>query len=282
MDSRIVRNRKTSCVLAVWAVALITISGCTSVATVVEPPIAPNGMIGMILHASPEDIALKRSDLPAGFQLAAEKTLGPEYVALYLRPSALDPEASGGNTLLSVLTSVGVYTTTTHAESVYLEAAADPIEQAIEDVGLVSGAATDIVTEKFEGAAQGADASEAYRVSYRLMDQLVFEYGHRLRLGNVLVYVVVAAIGNPDEPQHLLEDARDIVQRQIDHIAGASEKPINSTGTSPMQPLLVAMDDRTADSPLQVVALRSCYSSSGLHSRNRPQIRVWTHHPIES
>jgi hypothetical protein len=45
---------------------------------------------------------------------------------------------------------------------------------------------------------------------------------HRFRIGNVLAYVVVAAVGTPDEPEHLLEDARDLVQRQIDHIAGAA------------------------------------------------------------
>ncbi len=179
-------------------------------------------MVGVVVNASPDDLVLTRSDMPAGFQLAAEKSSGPEYFALYLRPSALDPEASGGNSLLSVLTSVAVYTTTADAEKVYLEASADPTEPAIEDHALVSGAATDVVTQPFEGAAQGADASEAYRVTYRLMGRRVFEYGHRVRLGNVLAYVVVAAIGNPDEPQHLLEDARDLVQRQINHIAEAA------------------------------------------------------------
>jgi hypothetical protein len=177
-----------------------------------------------VVNASPGDIALTRTDLPAGFQLAAEKSLGPEYVALYLRPSALDPEASGGNSLLSVLTSVGVYTTTVDAERVYLEASGDSNAWAIEDIELASDAATDVVTEPFEGAALGADASEAYRVSYRLMERHIFEYGHRFRLGNVLAYVVVAAIGDPEEPQHLLEDARNLVQQQIDHIADAAQQ----------------------------------------------------------
>lgn len=214
--------RRTSGALVVWAIALIVLSGCAPPADVVEPPQAPDGITGVVVNASPDDIALTRSDMPAGFQLAVEKSLGREYVALYLRPSALDPEVSGGNSLLSVLTSVGVYTTTAHAENVYLEASADPIEQAIEDIALVSDTATDIVTQPFEGAAQGADASEAYRVTYRLMERRIYEYGHRFRLGNVLAYVVVAAIGNPDEPQHLLEDALDLVQRQIDHIAEAT------------------------------------------------------------
>jgi hypothetical protein len=181
-------------------------------------------MAGVVVDASPDDLALARSDLPAGFQLAAEKSLASEYVAFYLRPSALDSEASGGNSLLSVLISVGVYTTTVDAESVYLEASADSSARAIEDLQFVSDAATDVVTEPFEGAALGADASEAYRVSYRLMERHIFEYGHRFRLGNVLAYVVVAAIGDPDEPQHLLEDARNLVQRQIDHIADAAQQ----------------------------------------------------------
>jgi len=223
MNGHTVRARRTCRALLVWGVALIVLGGCAPPADAVEPPRAPDGMAGVVLNASPGDLALTRSDMPAGFQLAAEKSAGREYIALYLRPSALDAEASGGNSLLSVLTSVAVYTTTADAEKAYLEASADPTRRAIEDVELVGGAATDIATQPFEGAAQGADASEAYRVTYRLMERRIFEYGHRVRLGNVLAYVVVAAIGNPDEPPHLLEDARDLVQRQIDHIAEAAQ-----------------------------------------------------------
>lgn len=217
-----VRVRRASYALVVWVAALIILSGCVPLPVVVEPPQVPVGMTGVVVKAPPEDIALTRSDMPAGFQLGAEKSSGSEYVALYLRPSALDPEASGGNTLLSVLTSVGVYTTTASAEQVYLEATADPTKQAIEDIALVSKSATEVVTEPFVGAVQGADASDAYRVTYRLMGQPIFEYGHRFRVGNVLAYVVVAAIGAPDEPQNLLQDARDLIQRQIDHIVDAA------------------------------------------------------------
>ena len=217
-----VRVRRASYARVVWVAVLIILSGCVPVPVVVEPPQVPDGMAGVVLRASPDGIALTRSDMPAGFQLGAEKSSGSEYVALYLRPSALDPEASGGNTLLSVLTSVGVYTTTVSAEQVYLGASADPSKRAIEDVALVSKSATEVVTEPFVGAVQGADASEAYRVTYRLMGQPIFEYGHRFRVGNVLAYVVVAAIGGPDEPQNLLPDAHDIVQRQIDHIIDAA------------------------------------------------------------
>lgn len=217
-----VRVRRASYALVVWVAALIILSGCVPLPVVVEPPQVPVGMTGVVVKAPPEDIALTRSDMPAGFQLGAEKSSGSEYVALYLRPSALDPEASGGNSLLSVLTSVGVYTTTASAEHVYLEATADPTKQAIEDIALVSKSATEVVTEPFVGAVQGADASDAYRVTYRLMGQPIFEYGHRFRVGNVLAYVVVAAIGAPDEPQNLLQDARDLIQRQIDHIVDAA------------------------------------------------------------
>jgi hypothetical protein len=188
------------------------------------PPHVPDGIAGAVVDASPSDLALTRTDLPAGFQLAVEKSLGSEYVALYLRPSALDAEESGGNPLLSVLTGVGVYKTTAHAESAYLEASADPADQAIEDIPLISDEATDIVTEPFTGSAQGADASEAYRITYLLMERHVYEYSHRFRVGNVAAYVVVSAIGGPDEPQHLLKGARDIVQRQIDHIAKAAQQ----------------------------------------------------------
>ena len=87
---------------------------------------------------------------------------------------------------------------------------------------MISGAATNVAVVPFEGAVQGADASEAYQVTYQLLGQSIYEYGHRFRLGNVLAYVVVAAIGNPGEPEYLLETARDLVQRQIDHIAEAS------------------------------------------------------------
>jgi hypothetical protein len=116
---------------------------------------------------------------------------------------------------------VGVYTTTVSAEQVYLDASANPSKRSIEDLALVSKSATEVVTEPFDGAVQGADSAEAYRVTYRLMGQPIFEYGHRFRVGNVLAYVVVAAIGGPDEPQNLLPDARNLVQRQIDHIIAA-------------------------------------------------------------
>ncbi len=222
MSSRNVRVRRASCPLAVWAVALMVLGGCVPVTAVIEPPQAPEGLTGVVLKASSGDLALTRSDMPAGFQLAAEKSSGPEYVALYLRPSALEEEESGGNKLLSVLTVVGVYTTTVAAEEVYLKATADPAEQGIEEAAMISEAATNVVTAPFEGVVQGVDASEAHRVTYQLMDRSVYEYGHRFRLGNVLAYVVVAAIGNPDEPEHLLEDARDLVQRQIDHITEAA------------------------------------------------------------
>jgi hypothetical protein len=222
MNSQEFRGRRPICVMIACAVVLIVLSGCAPIPEVIDPPLVQDGMAELELHASPADIALTRLDLPAGFQLAAEKSSGPEYLALYLRPSSLDPEASGGNSLLSVLVSVGVYTTTVDAKTVYLRASADPSGKAVEDIALVSGSATDIVTQSFDGAAQGANASEAFRVTYSLMDQPVFEYGHRFRLGNVLAHIVVAAVGDQDEPQHLLKDTRDLVQRQIDHIAEAA------------------------------------------------------------
>ena len=222
MIGRYLRNRRAFCMFVVWAVVLPVVGACFPPATVIAPPQVPNGMSGVVLDVLPEDLALTRADMPAGFQLAAEKSSGPEYFGLYLRPSALDPEASGGNSLLSVLTSVGVYPTTAAAENVYLEASGDPTKQADEEIAQVSAAATDIITEPFEGAVQGGDATEAFHVSYSLMDRRVFEYGHRFRLGNVLVHVVVAALGTPDEPEHLLEDARDLVQRQVDHIVEAA------------------------------------------------------------
>jgi len=209
-------------ILLVWGVALLLLGACTAPDDGVAPPQAPQEMAGVVVDASPDAIALTRADMPAGFQLAAEKGEGPEYVALYLRPNAVDEEIAGGNSLLSVLTSVAVYTTTARAEQVYREASGSPTQQNDEDFELLSSAATDIVTEPFAGAAEGVDASEAYRVTYSLMGRRIFEYGHRIRLGNVLAYVVVAAIGDPGEPEHLLGDARDLVQRQIDHIAEAA------------------------------------------------------------
>lgn len=220
MTSHNAHVRRTYCLPMVWAVALLLFSRCVPPTDIIAPPQAPDNVAEVVVvDVPPGNIALMRSDLPAGFQLAAEKSLGAEYVALYLRPSAIDPEASGGNSLLSVLTSVGVYTTPIHAENIYLEATTGPTAQPFEDISLAGGTATDIVVQPFDGAVQGADASEAYRVTYRLMERPIFEYGHRFRMGNVLAYVVVAAIGDPDEPEHLLEDARDLVQRQIDHIS---------------------------------------------------------------
>ena len=178
----------------------------------------------MVLKASPSDLALTRLDMPAGFQLAAEKSSSLEYLALYLRPSALQEGESGGNKLLSVLTSVGVYTTTVDAKEAYLEPNANAPLMGIEEAAMITKGATNVVTAPFDGAVRGADASEAYQVTYQLMGQNVYEYGHRFRLGNVLAYVVVAAIGNPGEPEYLLETARDLVQRQIDHIVAAATK----------------------------------------------------------
>ena len=225
MRGSLVRSRKISRVQVAWAVVLFILSGCAPVGSTVEPPQALEEMSAVVLKTAPATIALTRADLPAGFQLAAEKSTGFEYTALYLRPSALDPNAAGGNTLLSVLTIVGVYTTTAAAEKVYGQTSADPARQAIENTALAGGRATDIVTESFAGAVQGANAAEAYRVTYRLMGQPIFEYGHRFRLGNALGYVVVAAMGNPDEPQRLRADTRDLVQRQIDHIIDAAVQP---------------------------------------------------------
>jgi hypothetical protein len=224
MSGRNGRARRAFRPLVVWALALMVLIGCGPAPTAIEPPQAPQGLTGVVLKASPGDLALTRSDMPAGFQLAAEKTLGPEYLALYLRPSALEEEESGGNKLLSVLTSVGVYTTTVAAEEAYLAKTATSGEQEIEEASMISAAATNVVTTPFEGVVQGADASEAYRVSYQLMDQNIYEYGHRFRVGNVLAYVVVAAVGNPNEPQHLLDDTRNLVQRQIDHIMEAADQ----------------------------------------------------------
>ncbi len=195
----------------VWAFVLIVLGGCTTPPAVVRPPQVPAGMGAVVLDVMPDAIALTRADMPAGFQLAAEKRADPEYLALYLRPAALGSETSGGNKLLSVLTNVGVYTSTMTAE------------QAGDELALISEAATGVVVEPFAGATQGAEAAEAFRVTYQLMGQTVYEYGHRFRLGNVLGYVVVAAIGEPGEPDHLLQDARDLVQRQIDHIVASAQ-----------------------------------------------------------
>lgn len=206
----------------VWMAAAVALVGCAPLPASVASPQAPEAMRGVVVEADPAELALTRLDMPAGFELAAEKGSDIEYVALYLRQSALDTDTSGGNTLLSVMTSVGVYTTTVDAEQAFLLAERDAAEEELEAEALVSRNATDIVSAPFAGAAVGTDASEALRVTYRLMDRTVVEYGHRFRLGNVLAHVVVAAIGNPNEPETLLGDARDLVQRQIDHIVEAA------------------------------------------------------------
>ena len=222
MSARSVRVRRLSYSLTVWAVALMVLSGCGSAPAVVEPPHVPQGLTGVALRVPPGDLALTRLDMPAGFQLAAKKSSGPEYVALYLRPSALQAGESGSNKLLSVLTSVAVYTTTVDAEKVYRKANTVSAHMEIEEATMITKGATNVVTAPFDGAVRGADASEAYQVTYQLMGQNVYEYGHRFRLGNVLAYVVVAAIGNPDEPEHLIRDVRDLTQRQIDRIVEAA------------------------------------------------------------
>ena len=215
-------SRGLRIVTLLWAAVALALAGCAPLPVGVTPPQAPGSTSGTVVEAPAADLALARTDMPAGFQLAAERESDREYVALYLRPSALETEASGGNTLLSVMTSIGVYTTTVDAEQIYAKSAGGAAAPEPESAPLISQNATDVVTAPFAGAVQGADASEALRVTYRLMDQTVVEYGHRFRLGNVLAHVVVAAIGNPSEPETLLRDARDLVQRQIDHIVEAA------------------------------------------------------------
>jgi hypothetical protein len=224
MSRRSVRTRRLFCLPVAWVVAAMILASCGQPAAVVEPPQVPEGLSGIVLNASPGDLALTRLDMPAGFQLAAERSSDLEYVALYLRPSALQEGQSGGNKLLSVLTSVGVYTTTVDAERVYREATAVSTHTGVEEAAMITKGATNVAMAPFDGAVVGADASEAYQVTYELMGQGVYEYGHRFRLGNVVVYVVVAAVGDPDEPEHLIRDVRDLAQRQIDHIVAAVTK----------------------------------------------------------
>lgn len=225
MNSHQATSRRIVLVLLVWSVGLLLFSGCRQTAPeeeVVEPPLAPTEVAGLEVEAQPADLALTRADLPAGFQKAGERSEGTEYAAVYLRPTALEPEASGGNSLLSVLTTVAVYTTTLDAETAYRDTSNEVTEQAIAELQERVGEVSDVAIQSVGGAPQGTDASEAYRVTYRLMEQNIFEYGYRLRMGNVLAYVVVTALGNPGEPDHLLGDARDLVQRQIDRIAAAA------------------------------------------------------------
>lgn len=214
--------RKPFRLLALCGALLLLLGACGSKAARVEPPQAPKGSTGVVVKASARDLALTRTDMPAGFQLTTEKSQGPDYLALYLRPSALEEAASGGNKLLSVLVSVGVYASTAAADEVYRTATTSAAEEGLEAGAMISKGAKNVVTAPFEGVVQGADASEAYRVSYQLLDQNVFEYGHRFRLGNVLAHVVVTAIGDPDEPEQLLEATRDLVQRQVDRIVEAA------------------------------------------------------------
>lgn len=226
MSSRNVRARRVLFLVVTCAVALMILTSCDEepATAPVEPPQAVESVKTVVVKAPPEDLALTREDMPAGFQLAVEKSEGPQYMALYLRPSALQEQESGGNRLLSVLTVVGVYTTTAAAEEEYLEASTDSATEAIGEAAMIAEAATTIVTEPFAGVVQGADAAEALRVTYQLSGQSIYEYGHRFRLGNVLAYVIVTAMGDPGEPEHLLEDTRDLVQRQVDRITEAANE----------------------------------------------------------
>ena len=184
----------------------------------VAPPRIPDAMARTEVRTAPEAIALTRADLPAGFEKATEKRSGTEYAALFLRPTALEEQASGGNSLLSVLTNIAVYTSTTQAADIFAEASIDNTQQTIAELTSLNTSVSDISIEPFAGAVQGADDSEAFHVAFKLLEQDVFQYGYRFRIGNVLAYVVVAAIGRPDEPQNFRKSARDIVQRQIDHL----------------------------------------------------------------
>jgi hypothetical protein len=204
------------------AVAAFVLLACAPIAPPVAPPQVPEGGVGNALDVVPAALALEREDLPAGFQLATQESKGPEYLAIFLRPAALDPGASGGNSLLGVILTLGVYTSTTQAEAQYVAQSTNPTGNAVAGVARTSQAATDIVTEEYAGATVGADQAEAHRVTYRLMNRTVYEYAHRFRLGNVLVGIVVSAAGNPEEPVLLLRDANAIVQRQIDRIVAAA------------------------------------------------------------
>jgi hypothetical protein len=214
------RVRRILLVLWISGVVWLTLGGCQKPPEVVEPPQAPEGAAGVVVDAAPNELALTRTDLPAGFQLAGEKASGPEYFALYLRPGAMDEATSGGNTLLGVLTYVAVYPTAAEAQEAFARVN-DPEKKEMQAVELRSSAAADVVSEPYAGAVQGADQSEAGKVNYLLNDRRIFEYSHRVRLGNVLAYMVVSAIGTPAEPERLAGDVRDLVQRQVDRIAAA-------------------------------------------------------------
>jgi hypothetical protein len=207
------------------------------VAPAVEAPVVPVGAARRFEEQA-ATLLLQRGDLPAGFQLAAQgadEASSAEAAAVYLRPVALDLQASGGNPLLGVISSVGVYTTTAQAEAVWAQGSAQSSAQMVAEITSLMAGATGIEAEPFAGSVRQADAAEAYRVTYRVAEMPIYEYRQRFRLGNVVASVVVsslgetpagaapaAGLGSGGEPEQLLEAAQALTQKQIDRIVGSA------------------------------------------------------------
>jgi len=179
------------------------------------------------IREDPQRLTLIQTDLPDGFRLLDNTTLHPGHNAvLFMNPATVENASAAG--VLGVVDEITIYEFDADARDAFENDLRITEADIARDVAQADDVDEDsIQVARYEPDLTGADLLRAFKVSYQLGDQKIYEYRYQFMVSNAIGNVIVTTRAQEDGKES--EEARS----QADAIAQAQLRKLNDFRAQP-------------------------------------------------
>ncbi len=203
----------TSILLAACGVPALDGPTATPAPTPITTPFAG-------IREDPQRLTLIQTDLPAGFRKVDNTSLHSGHNAvLFMNPEAV--KAGSGQDVLGVVDEITIYEDDADARDAFENDLRTTEADIANDVAGAENVDGDSIrVAAYEPALDGADLQRAFKVSYQLGDQKIYEYRYQFMVSNAIANVIVTtrAQANGGESEDARAQADAIAQAQVDKL----------------------------------------------------------------
>ncbi len=172
------------------------------------------------IREDPQRLTLIQTDLPAGFRKVDNTSLHSGHNAvLFMNPEAV--KAGSGQDVLGVVDEITIYEDDADARDAFENDLRTTEADIANDVAGAENVDGDSIrVAAYEPALDGADLQRAFKVSYQLGDQKIYEYRYQFMVSNAIANVIVTtrAQANGGESEDARAQADAIAQAQVDKL----------------------------------------------------------------
>ena len=179
------------------------------------------------IREDPQRLTLIQTDLPDGFRRVDNTTLHSGHNAvLFMNPEAV--KAGSGQDVLGVVDEITIYEDDADARDAFENDLRTTEADIANDVAGAENVDGDSIrVAAYEPALDGADLQRAFKVSYQLGDQKIYEYRYQFMVSNAIANVIVTtrAQANGGESEDARAQADAIAQAQVNKLNDYRAEP---------------------------------------------------------